>query len=95
MLAIRGQTFLVVGQQVCTHLMRNFFLTWGVSEKLDRGAKCARTATVDGTWPRLFDAVKLSCPLSKKTPSKHNVFTVFDSGDGVLRVIHFILHLVI
>ncbi len=32
-----------------------------------------------------FDAVQLSCPLSRKAPPKHNVYTsMFDSGDGVL-----------
>ncbi len=35
-----------------------------------------------------FDAVQLSCPLSRKTPPKHNVSTsMFDGGDGVLGVI--------
>ncbi len=44
----------------------------------------------DCTWPvhRPFDAVQLSCALSKKTPSKHNVSTsMFDGGDGVLGII--------
>ncbi len=37
---------------------------------------------------RRFDAVQLSCPLSRKTPPKHNVSTsMFDGGDGVLGVI--------
>ncbi len=37
---------------------------------------------------RPFDAVQLSCPLSRKTPPKHNVSTsMFDGGDGVLGVI--------
>ncbi len=31
-----------------------------------------------------FDAVQLSCPLSRKTPTKYNVSTsIFDGGDGV------------
>ncbi len=35
-----------------------------------------------------FDVVQLSCPLSRKTPPKHNVSTsMFDGGDCVLRVI--------
>ncbi len=46
-------------------------------------------------WPwwygpvhRPFDAVQLFCPLSRKTPPKHNVSTsMFDGGDGVLGVI--------
>ncbi len=42
----------------------------------------------NGPVHRSFDAVQLSYPLSKKTPSKHNVSTcMFDGGDGVLRVI--------
>ncbi len=44
----------------------------------------------DGVWPRpsSFDAVQLPCPLSRKTPPKHNVSTsMFDGGDGVLGVI--------
>ncbi len=44
----------------------------------------------DCTWPvhRPFDAVQLSCPLNRKTPSKYNVSTsMFDGGDGVLGVI--------
>ncbi len=37
---------------------------------------------------RPFDAVQLSCPLSRKTPPKHNVsISMFDGGDGVLGVI--------
>ncbi len=41
---------------------------------------------------RPFDAVQLSCPLSRKTPPKHNVSTsMFDGGDGVLGVIGSIL----
>ncbi len=40
---------------------------------------------VHGTVHRTFDAVQLSCPLSRKTPPKHNVSTsMFDGGDGVL-----------
>ncbi len=40
----------------------------------------------DGT-DRRFDAVQLFCPLSRKTPPKHNVSTaMFDGGDGVLGV---------
>ncbi len=43
---------------------------------------------VHGPVHRPFDAVQLSCPLSRKTPPKHNVSTsMFDSGDGVLGVI--------
>uniref|UniRef100_A0AAY5L455 MHC class I-like antigen recognition-like domain-containing protein n=1 Tax=Esox lucius TaxID=8010 RepID=A0AAY5L455_ESOLU len=43
---------------------------------------------VHGLVHRPFDAVKLSCPLSRKTPPKHNVSTsMFDGGDGVLWVI--------
>ncbi len=39
-----------------------------------------------GTWP--LNAVTSSCPLSRKTPPKHNVSTsMFDGGDGVLGVI--------
>ncbi len=34
-----------------------------------------------------FDAVQLSCPLSRKTPPKHNVSTSMFDGDGVLGVI--------
>ncbi len=35
-----------------------------------------------------FDAVQLSCPLSRKTPPNHNVSTsMFDGRDGVLEVI--------
>ncbi len=41
-----------------------------------------------GPVHRPFDAVQLSCPLSRKTPSKHIVSTsMFDGGDGVLGVI--------
>ncbi len=43
---------------------------------------------VNGPAHRPFDAVQLSCPLSRKTPPKHNVSTsMFDGGDGVLGVI--------
>ncbi len=43
---------------------------------------------VHGLVHRPFDAVQLSCPLSRKTPPKHNVPTfMFDGGDGVLGVI--------
>ncbi len=42
---------------------------------------------VHGSVHRPFDAVQLSCPLSRKTPPKHNVSTsMFDGGDGVLGV---------
>ncbi len=48
----------------------------------------ALALTVHGLVHRPFDAVKLSCPLSRKTPPKHNVSTsMFDSGDDVLGVI--------
>ncbi len=44
--------------------------------------------TVHDPVHRPFDAVQLSCPLSRKTPPKHNVSTsMFDVGDGVLGVI--------
>ncbi len=44
--------------------------------------------TVHGPVHHPFDAVQLSCPLSRKTPPKHNVFTsMFDGGDCVLGVI--------
>ena len=44
--------------------------------------------TVHDPVHRPFDAVKLSCPLCRKTPPKHNVSTsMFDGGDGVLEVI--------
>ncbi len=43
---------------------------------------------VHGPVHRPFDAVQLSCPLSRETPPKHNVSTsMFDGGDGVLGVI--------
>ncbi len=45
----------------------------------------ALALTVHGPIHRPFDAVQLSCPLSRKTPPKHNVSTsMFDGGDGVL-----------
>ncbi len=48
----------------------------------------ALALTVHGPGHRPFDAVQLSCPLSRKTPPKHNVSTsMFDGGDGVLGVI--------
>ncbi len=48
----------------------------------------ALALTVHGPVHHTFDAVQLSCPLSRKTPPKHNVSTsMFDSGDGVLWVI--------
>ncbi len=48
----------------------------------------ALALTVHGPVHRPFDAVQLSCPLSRKTPPKHNVSTsMFDGGDGVLGVI--------
>ncbi len=53
----------------------------------------ALALTVHGPFHRPFDAVQLSCPLSRKTHSKHNVSTsMFDGGDGVLGVIGSILH---
>ncbi len=43
---------------------------------------------VHGPIHRTFDAVQLSCSLSRKTPPKHNVSTsMFVGGDGVLGVI--------
>ncbi len=42
---------------------------------------------VHGPVHRPFDAVQLSCPLSRKTPSKHVSTSMFDGGDGVLGVI--------
>ncbi len=43
---------------------------------------------VYGPVHRPFDVVQLSCPLSRKTPPKHNVSSsMFDGGDGVLGVI--------
>ncbi len=48
----------------------------------------ALALTVHGPVHRPFDAVQLSCPLSRKTPPKHNVSnSMFDGGDGVLGVI--------
>ncbi len=48
----------------------------------------ALALTVHGPVHRPFDVVQLSCPLSRKTPAKHNVSTsMFDGGDGVLGVI--------
>ncbi len=48
----------------------------------------ALALTVHVPVHRPFDAVQLFCPLSRKTPPKHNVSTsVFDSGGGVLGVI--------
>ncbi len=42
---------------------------------------------VHGPVHRPFDAVQLSCPLSRKTPPKHNIsISMFDGGDGVLGV---------
>ncbi|KAK3526251.1 hypothetical protein QTP70_020399 [Hemibagrus guttatus] len=44
--------------------------------------------TVHGPVHCPFDVVQLSCPLSRKTPPKHDVSTsMFDGGDGVLGVI--------
>ncbi len=150
----RGQMFLVVGHQVCTHLRRDFVprlfadplqvikvsrLMFGNSNlqlppQIFYGIKVWRLArplqdlnvlllepllcclgcfgslscwkyhprpifnalagfntlalTVHGPVHRPFDAVQLSCPLSRKTPPKHNVYTsMFDGGDGVLEVI--------
>ncbi len=152
----RGQTFLVVGHQVCTHLRRDFvpllfadplrvikvFRGWplatrtfsslhrfsmglrsgdwlGHSRTLMRfflshsfvalavcfgSLSCWNThprpifnalagfnalaLMVHGPVHRPFDAVQLSCPLSRKTAPKHNVSTsMFDGGDGVLGVI--------
>ncbi len=48
----------------------------------------ALALTVHGPVHRPFGAVQVSCPLSRKTPQKHNVFiSMFDGGDGVLGVI--------
>ncbi len=50
--------------------------------------QCPVWLHVHGPVHRPFDAVQLSCPLSRKTPPKHNVSTsMFDGGDGVLGVI--------
>ncbi len=47
----------------------------------------ALALTVYGPFHSPFDAVQLSCPLSRKTPPKHNVSTsMFYIGDGVLGV---------
>ncbi len=47
----------------------------------------ALALTVHGPIHRPFDAVQLTCPLSRKTPPNHNVScSVLDSGDGVLGV---------
>ncbi len=151
----RGQTFLVVVHQVCTHLRRDFVpllfadplqvikvsrLTFGTRtfsslHRFSMGLRsgdwlghsrtlmCFFWATPLLPWPcvlghchagiqihdpfslpwqasmpwpwwymspvhRPFDAVQLSCPLSRKPPPKHNVSTsMFDSGYGVLGVI--------
>ncbi len=48
----------------------------------------ALALTVHGPVLRPFNAVQLSCPLSRRTPTKHNVSTsMFDGGCGVLGVI--------
>ncbi len=48
----------------------------------------ALALTVHGPVHRHFDALQLSCPLSRKTPLNHNVSTsMFDGWDGVLGVI--------
>ncbi len=48
----------------------------------------ALALTMHGPVHRPFDAVQLSCPLSRKTPLNHNVSTsIFTGGDGVLGVI--------
>ncbi len=48
----------------------------------------ALALTVHGPVHRPFDLVQLSCPLSRKTPPKHNVSTsMFDGGDGIFGVI--------
>ncbi len=48
----------------------------------------ALALTVHGPNHHPFDAVQLTCPLSRKTPPKHNVSTsMFDGGDGVIWVI--------
>ncbi len=151
----RGQTFLVVGHQVCTHLRRDFvsllfadplqvikvsrltfvnsnlqlppqifyeIKVWRLARPLQdlnvlllepplvALAMCfgtlscwkthprpifnalagfnALALTVHGPVHRPFDAVQLSCPLSRKTPPKHNISTsMFDGGDGVHGVI--------
>ncbi len=151
----QGQTFLVVGHQVCTHLRRDFVpllfadplqvikvsrLTFVNSNlqlpsQLFYGMKIWRLSRplqdlsvlllepllcclgrvfwvivmleypstthfhcpgwlqclalmVHGPVHRPFQAVLLSCLLSRKTPSKHDVSTsMFDGGDGVLGVI--------
>ncbi len=80
----RGQTFLVVGHQVCTHLLSKSlsFRGWRLS------GFNALALTVHVPVHRPFEAVQLSCPLSRKTPPKHNVSTsMFDGEDGVLGVI--------
>ncbi len=138
----RGQTFLVVGHQVCTHLRRDLVpllfadplqiikvsrLTFGnwnlqLPPQIFYGIKIWRLARplqdlnvhllepllvtlavcfgpllcwnshpqpifnalplmVHGPVHRPFNAVQLSCPLSRKTPPKHKVSTsMFDSG---------------
>ncbi len=44
--------------------------------------------TIHGPVHHPFDAVQLSCPLSRKTHPKHNISTsMFDGGDGLLGVI--------
>ncbi len=48
----------------------------------------ALALTVHGPVHRPFDAVQLSCPLSRKKHPKYNVSnSTLDGGDGVLRVI--------
>ena len=65
---------------------------WPIFNSLAEGRRFSPNSTVHGPVHRPFDAVKLSCPLSRKIPSKHNVSTsVFDGGDGVLGVIGSIL----
>ncbi len=44
----------------------------------------ALALTVHGPIHRPFDAVQLSCPLSRKTPPKHVSNSMFDVGVGVL-----------
>ncbi len=47
----------------------------------------ALALTVHGPIHRPFDAMQLSCRLSRKTPPNHVSTSMFDGGDGVLGVI--------
>src|SRR4029434_4164502 len=95
----RRQTFLVVGQQVYTHLRRDFGPLLFADPQILKVAFSMGGNEVQAQYSMLhgpihspLDAVESFCTLGRETAPQHNVSTsILDGGDGVLGVIFSIL----